>query len=148
MEIMTGLIYPVIRLTECRKPRCSEVTDRTRLHWPHTDSLSLIHVPLSNLMQTHINPEDILACVCFCVTPCNLQYLTTSIIFPLVASVQCSFPPFLSNNLLNHIWLNQDTTRYTLFPLSLVFCTIFQHLLCFNSILILSFLLQLFYHMV
>lgn len=72
--------------------------------------------------------------------------LSSSCLSPVCNAI--AIPPFLSNNLLNHIWLNQDTTRYTLFPLSLVFCTIFQHLLCFNSIFISSFLLQLLYHMV
>lgn len=126
----------------------SEVIDRTRLCWPHTGSLSLIHVPLSNLMQTHINPGDILASVCFGVTPSNLQYLTASITFLFVASVQCSFPPFLSNSLLNHVCLNQDTTRYALFPLLLVLCIIFQHLFSSDSIFVWKFLLLLFYHMV
>lgn len=109
--VIKGLIYLVICSIVHKEASVCSNDKRTRLCWSHTDSPSLIHIKLSNLMQTHINPEGILAHVCFCATPCNLQYLTASITFQFVASMQGSFPTFLSNNLLNHIWLN--TTNKT-----------------------------------
>lgn len=68
----------------------------------------------------------------FCATPCNLQYLTASITFQFVASKQCSIPTFLSNNLLNHIWLNTTIKTAPVmycFLFLLVFCQFHQFFL-------------------